>query len=188
MSKDVVPGEPNLNLESKVIEGAVKAVADLYSAEINMSGFGIMQKTQRLKINEGRSDKAWREVAKKFPRLEIQILGLRSALRRGRIIEEKYSPQQIDEISEPLTQGIEFKDERTKFFLQDIFFRRIMYDMNHEEVDPFDIFRRSEAYRIREELGLRAGVCNLTLEQVVRAAIVGPLSLTRQTAPLIRNS
>lgn len=182
IDEDAGLSEPNLNLEPKVIEGAVKAVADLYSTEINMTDYGTTQVPQRIKMNEELQNRVWRDVARRFPHLEVQILGLRVALRRAREIENHLPAEKIDEISKPLTKGIEFKDERTKFFIQDIFFRRVMWDKDFAEINPSDIFRRAEAISIREDLGLKAGLCDLTLEQVVKEAIVGTLRLTsRQT-------
>ena len=139
-------------------------------------------------------DEAWRKVAGKFPDLSMQILGaLRFALKKARSVEDRYTTTQIEIIAHPFTHDIIFSEVGIRQFLEDIFIRRIMEGMNPNlsyigSTAAAVLGSSLEGNHMREELGLKEGICKMTLEEAVRAAITGRVSLTRQTPAPVKVS
>ena len=184
--------EPDLHLPPEVITNASKAIAQLYSSEARQDKWGIdTQVKVPTKPSEKellRRDEGWREVARKFPYLEPQIMGLRSVLRNARRTKDTSTLEKFSRVREFLIRGISFKERVTENFLIDILFRRIMIEEHPGFTYDSSDFFQGEADSIREELKLQEGKSDLKLQDAVKAVLTGMLSLTRQTPPPVRIS
>lgn len=166
---DILPEEPDLHLKPEVIASTAEAVAKLYSEET-----GVYEAPPSIRIPNTNME-GWRKIARNSPFLESQILGLANVLKTVRDLKKHISSMKLYDITEGLFRGIDFKDEGVKYFLTDIYLRRIIME-GTGIINPQESFRKTQALQIEQELGLKPGLCTLTLEQVTRAAIVGTLS------------
>lgn len=188
MTEDKFTNEPDLQLPPEVITNASKAVADIYFFEetADKEGFRgaalyipIEPSSQMLKW---RDTQLWSEAAKKFPHLASQIQGLRSALRIGREVKNTYQTGRLTMIRDSLNRGVSFKDRMTEEFLLDILIRRSVVYKGATFTNTTD-FVEEEAEIMRKELKIEQGKSDLKLQDVVKAALIGTLSLSRQ-API----
>lgn len=167
---DRIPEEPDLHIDPKIIETAAKSAAELYSHEIGITGFNA---PQTIKVpNTNMED--WRRIASDSRHLDSQIMTLANVLTTARDLRKKLPPNKLVEITVDLFHGIVFRDEAVKAFLTDIFLRKVRESSGI--VNPQKTFRKIQELEIEDDLGLKPGICDLTLERVVRAAIVGTLS------------
>lgn len=193
MTEDIARTEPDLHLPPEIINNAAKAVAKIYTYEETADKEGVRSAISSFAVHptseelQRRDKELWRKVSTDFPHLAPQIHGLRSALRLGREVKNSFRAERLTMVRDSLNRGVSLKDRMAEEFLLDILIRRSVVNKGTTFSNTTD-FVDEEAEIMRKELKIEEGKSDLKLQDVIKAALTGALSLSRQASVPLRIS